>query len=358
MPTIDELRGQGQIGGRTVQINDDGSVACAVYDPAPLPAGSVRVRTVRSAISPGTESTYLGRAATNVHLSRQWNADLRLFEEGSPSVDYPITFGYRAAGIVVESHGASVVAGARIWGNWRHTEFVTLAEEVADRQRVPDGMSWDDAVDVGQMGPICVNAAAFAEGQEAGQPAVVIGAGPIGLMTAQIVRAGSARPVVVVDRRSFRLEIARGLGLDVLHADAGMDVAATLKRRFGADGIPVAWECSGAVSALAEAIRVVARRGLVIAVGFYQGGASDLRLGDEFHHNGVRLVSAQIGNPHGAADRRQLQERALELIADGRLVAGGLPRDVVPVEEAAAAFERLRHPDEVLQVALDYGPAA
>ena len=83
---------------------------------------------------------------------------------------------------------------------------------------MPDELAWDDGVDIGQMGPICVNAAEFGAGEQVGRTAVVFGAGPIGLITAQAVRISGASPVVVVDRLASRLEIAAGLGLDVLEA--------------------------------------------------------------------------------------------------------------------------------------------
>jgi NADPH:quinone reductase-like Zn-dependent oxidoreductase len=354
MPALEELRASGEIGGRTVQIVADGSVECVTYEPAPLDPGAVRVRTNRSAVSPGTEATFLGRDASNVHLAKRWNPDVRLFETGPPSVTYPIPFGYRAAGTVVDSAAPAVPVGSRVWGNWRHTELVALPAEVAAHQLVPDELTWDDAVDIGQMGPICVNASEFGAGQQVGRPAVVFGAGPIGLLTAQVVRASGARPVVVVDRLPSRLSIAAELGLETVAAGDGSDVAGVIKRRFGADGVPVAWECSGAVAALNDAIRTVARKGCVVAVGFYQGGAAGLMLGDEFHHNGVRIACAQIGNPYGNLTRRDLQLRTLELVSAGRLVLGGLPRLTLPVERAADGFAALRRPDEVLQVAFAY----
>jgi NADPH:quinone reductase-like Zn-dependent oxidoreductase len=354
MPTLEELHAAGEIGGRTAQIVVDGSVECATYEPAPLGSNAVRVRTNRSAVSPGTEATYLGRDASNVHLAKRWNSDLRLFEAGPASVTYPIPFGYRAAGTVVESRVAGVPAGCRVWGNWRHTELVALPAEVASQQQLPDELDWDDAVDIGQMGPICINAAAFGAGQQVARPAVVFGAGPIGLITAQAVRVSGAGPVVVVDRLPSRLSIASDLGFDALQASDGSDVAAMIKQRFGADGVPVAWECSGAVAALHEAIRTVARKGSVVAVGFYQGGAAGLLLGDEFHHNGVRIVCAQIGNPYGDLTRRDLQLRTLELVSAGRLVLGGLPRRTLPIERVAEGFAALRRPDEVLQVGFSY----
>ena len=55
------------------RIVESGEVECAVLPVSDLPDGWVRVRTVRSAVSPGTEMTFLGRDATNVYLHRQWD---------------------------------------------------------------------------------------------------------------------------------------------------------------------------------------------------------------------------------------------------------------------------------------------
>lgn len=358
MPSVQELVARGDIGGRTVQIVSSGDVECTTYDPAPLRDGHVRVQTVRSAISPGTEMTFFGRDASNVYLHKRWNEALRLFEPARPSLSYPVTFGYRAAGIVVDAGGTDLPVGTRIYGNWRHTELTAMPAANARAQVLPDGLSWDDGVDIGQMGPICVNAIACAEAEHHGSTAVVFGAGPVGLITAQVAAtAGDAR-VVVVDRVPERLRNADALGFETLLAGDGTDVAATLKRAHGADGIAVAWECSGSTLGLHEAIRVVRRRGLVIAVGFYQGGASGLFLGDEFHHNGVRITCGQIGNIHPSTDMAGLRARTLELCTAGSLRLGALPRATFPVEAVSDAFAALADPAAVLQSALDYGTPA
>jgi D-arabinose 1-dehydrogenase-like Zn-dependent alcohol dehydrogenase len=351
---IDGVVARGEIGGRTLQIVESGEAECAAYPPAPLPEGWVRVRTVRSAISPGTEMTFYGRSATNAYLHRRWNEELRLFEAGSPSMEYPLVFGYRAAGEVVETRSEDVAIGFRVYGSWRHTELTTMPADRAAAQALPDRLSWDDGVDIAQMGPICVNAVAFGEGEQAKGPAVVFGAGPVGLITAQVVRASGAHPVYVVDRLRSRLEIAASLGLEPLEAAAGVDVAATLKRRHGSEGIPVAWEVTGSTRALHEAIRVVRRRGNVVAVGFYQGEGAGLLLGDEFHHNGVRITCGQIGNLHPTQTWDSLRARTLQLALDGKVTLGALPRVTLPIERASEAFAALTRPDEVFQVALSY----
>ena len=357
------LRGpieRGEIGGRTVQLTETGEVECVRYDPAPLADEHVRVRTVRSAISSGTEMTFYGKGATNVYLHKRWNEELRLFQPGTASMDYPLVIGYRAAGEVVESRAAAVPIGTRVYGSWRHTELTSLPGDVALAQRLPDGLTWDDGVDIAQMGPICANAVAYGEGEQTGRPAVVFGAGVVGLLTAQIVRATGADPVHVVDRLPQRLAIAASLGLETVDAGGGDDVAAGLKRRHGADGIPVVWECTGSTRALHEAIRLVRRRGAVVAVGFYQGDATGLVLGDEFHHNGVRIVCGQIGNLHPGQTWPRLRSGTMGMALAGQLALGTLPRLSLPVEEAASGFLALQQPGEVLQVALTYeraGPA-
>jgi NADPH:quinone reductase-like Zn-dependent oxidoreductase len=345
---------RGEVGGRTVQLTEAGEVECVRYAPAPLTDGSVRVRTVRSAISSGTEMTFFGTAATNVYLHKRWNEELRLFESGTASMAYPLVIGYRAVGEITESRAPGLAVGTRVYGSWRHTELTTLPGDVAIGQRLPDGLTWDDGVDIAQMGPICVNAVAYGEGEHAGRPAVVFGAGVVGLLTAQMVRATGADPVHVVDRLPARLEIAASLGLETVDTASTEDVAATLKRRHGADGIPVAWECTGSTRALHQAIRVVQRRGAVVAVGFYQGEASGLVLGDEFHHNGIRIVCGQIGNVHPGQTWGTLRSATISMGLSGQVALGELPRLTLRVEEAARGFAALQQPGDVLQVALTY----
>ena len=349
---MEEMASRGEIGGRTVQIAASG-IECATYPIAPLAEGQVRIRTHLSAISSGTEATFLGPKASNPYLRRRWNATLRVFDEGEPTHTFPFTFGYRAVGTIVESNSPHAPAGLRVWGNWKHTEYTTLPGDLAAAHILPEPLQWADGVDIAQMGPIALNAVDFAEGAHVGKPAVVFGGGPVGIMTAQIVHAQGGEPVYLVDLLPSRLRLAAQLGLEPVNA-GGIDVA-DLKRKHGSEGIPVAWECSGSHVALNNAIRVVRRKGTVVAVGFYQGDAIGLRLGDEFHHNGVKLVSAQIGNPYVDNGREALAERILAMALAGELVLGGLPRTQMPVEEAAAGFAALVHSDEVFQVELNFG---
>jgi hypothetical protein len=80
-------------------------------------------------------------------------------------------------------------------------------------------------------------------------------------------------------------------------------------------------------------------------------------LGDEFHHNGIRIVCGQIGNLHRSMSWPALRQTTIDLARSGRLRLGGLPRLTLPVERVAEAFHALERPAEVLQTVLSYDDA-
>lgn len=80
--------------------------------------------------------------------------------------------------------------------------------------------------------------------------------------------------------------------------------------------------------------------------GDHVGGATELRLGAEFHHNGLAVRCAQIGRvPRGLAhtwDRERLSAETIELLrADGTAIREHLITAVVPFEDAPELFANL-----------------
>ncbi|HWR85523.1 MAG TPA: oxidoreductase, partial [Rhodoglobus sp.] len=127
-------------------------------------------------------------------------------------------------------------------------------------------------------------------------------------------------------------------------------------------GADSAIELSGVDRALHEAVRSVVVEGLVAACGFYQGGAEHLRLGEEFHHNRVRIVASQIsGVPVGLGgrwDQPRLVRTVMQQIASGAVDAGALVTDVVDAERVADVFTALDAGDPaMLQAVLRFAGA-
>jgi threonine dehydrogenase-like Zn-dependent dehydrogenase len=98
-----------------------------------------------------------------------------------------------------------------------------------------------------------------------------------------------------------------------------------------------------------------------VALGFYQGGAQGLVLGEEFHHNRVTLVSAQISGVSPDLQHRWNQDRLIvtfmDLLAQGRLQMQPLLSHIRPAWEAPELYDLIdRQPDSVLQAVLDFRP--
>jgi len=99
-----------------------------------------------------------------------------------------------------------------------------------------------------------------------GETAAVLGAGSLGLLALQVLRSHGAR-VLVVSRTAKRLDLARSLGADGVHAltDGPGDVAA---RRFsGREGVDLVIETAGTPEAVGHALALVRPGGRIVLTG-------------------------------------------------------------------------------------------
>lgn len=329
-------------------------------EPALAP-NEVRVRTLFSGISAGTElSTYRG---TNPHLTRQWDADLRLFVDGPADAPFPVTnAGYEEVGEVVECGGSvrDVALGDRIWGTWGHRSTAVLDAGFASARLLPT--TADPRVGMfSHIGAVALNAVIDAD-IHVGETVAVFGLGVPGQLVAQLARLNGGR-VIVIDGIASRRDLALELGAEVALDPASNAVAERIRELTGGRGADVVIEITGNYRALQEAARSVAYNSRVCVAGFYQGEASGLRLGEEFHHNRVQLVSSQISGQAASVQHRwnryRLNCTIVELASAGRLAVLPLISRELPYRDAAAAFRMLdENPHDVLQLVLDFTDAA
>jgi len=325
---------------------------------APLAPDEVRVATLYSGISAGTELTaYRG---TNPYLSRRWNDQLRLFQsdEGT-SMSYPVEgWGYEEVGRICEV-GAEVEdlgVGTIVYGTWGHRSHQVLAADVARTRILPEGLAPILGI-FSHMGAIALNGVLDA-GIGVGETVAVFGLGVPGQLVAQLAKSSGAI-VFGVDPIAARREKALELGaIDLALDPSDGDVAVTIRGHTANRGADVSIEVSGVPVALHDAIRATAYSSRVVALGFFQGEAVGLRLGEEFHHNRVNVVSSQISGVAPERSNRWNRERlvrtGMELQARGVLNLRPLISHVMPYEQAAEAFRMLdEDPSGALQVVLE-----
>jgi 2-desacetyl-2-hydroxyethyl bacteriochlorophyllide A dehydrogenase len=183
--------------------------------------------------------------------------------------------------------------------------------------------------------PVAVGVHAVAKaGVDAGAPVVVVGAGPIGLVTALVLCAQGFERVVIVSRNAARARAARDLGLRTVGLeDAVVDVRAAL------DGAAPAavFECAGTSSAATLALELVRPLGRVVLVGIALEGLEIPATAIVFKE--AELVGALL------VYRRTEFATAIELLAQRRIPTEGLISDIVPLERAEAMFQALTAPD-------------
>ncbi len=134
-----------------------------------------------------------------------------------------------------------------------------LAHDADFVHPLPDALSFDAGA---LLEPLSVGVwASWKARIRPGDCVLVTGAGPIGLLAAQVARAGGASCVAVSDVEPYRLKLARRFGATETLDPVNFPAAA------GTDGFDVLLECSGDPSAAASGIGAVRVAGRVVLVG-------------------------------------------------------------------------------------------
>lgn len=188
---------------------------------------------------------------------------------------------------------------------------------------------------------VSLHAAARA-GDLSGKRVLIAGAGPIGCFTIAAVKRAGAAEIIVTDLSSTPLSIAARLGATST-INLKEEEAEFAALSAGKGTIDVAFECSGAASALAGLCDAVRPAGTVIAVGM--GGAAPLQLGAT-----VTKELSVIGS------FRFDEEFALaaQLIDRGEVDLSPIITSVMPVRKAIDAFELSTDRQRAMKVQLDF----
>ena len=345
--------------GRVVTFEGPKEVGVREYDDPPLGSREVRLRTLFSGISAGTEMTaYRG---SNPYLSKRWEEERRLFLEDDVSIEYPVEgWGYEEVGEVAEvgPEVSMVAVGDVVYGTWGHRSTQVVDEGWAAERRVPPGV--DPVVGVfSRIGAIALNGVLDAD-VHVGEFVAVFGQGVPGLIAAQLARLNGGT-VVAVDGIDRRLELAGELGADHVVDFRERSPAEEVKALTEDRGADVCIEFSGSYRALHEAIRTAAYNSKVVSAGFYQGEGAGLFLGEEFHHNRARIVCSQISGLSPALDHRwdvrRLERTVMSLAAEGRISLAPLVTHRFGIDDAARAFELLDRrpaPGDVVQAVIEF----
>ena len=181
--------------------------------------------------------------------------------------------------------------------------------------------------------PLAVGLHAIDLGEaQAGDTCVVIGAGPIGVVTALGLRARGIDRVVVVEKNDLRQERMRDLGFEAVGLD---DVHMRVIEALGGELPDVVFECAGNPAAPQLATELVRSKGVIVLLGVLEEPVEISQL--------VLIVKEAQMRAAFAYTRKDFDD-AVQLLAAGIVPADSLITGTAPLERAQEMFDRLESP--------------
>jgi L-iditol 2-dehydrogenase len=115
---------------------------------------------------------------------------------------------------------------------------------------------------------VCVHALRRGGGAQ-GKRVVVLGAGTIGNLTAQVARAEGAAAVMITDVSPYKLEKAAQCGVDYTVNVREEDLGQAITRAFGPGKADLMLECVGVEATLTDAINYARKGTTIVIVGVF-----------------------------------------------------------------------------------------
>jgi 2-desacetyl-2-hydroxyethyl bacteriochlorophyllide A dehydrogenase len=202
----------------------------------------------------------------------------------------------------------------------------TVAAPQAGLFRLPDGVS-DEHGAIAEPLAVGLHAVNLAQAKPS-EPCVVLGGGPIGIMTALGLRSKDFAKVIVVEPTEVRRETLRRIGFAVSDVEGQADNV-----RDALGGPPrVVFDCTGHPAGIGTAVSMVAPAGRVVVVGVPTQPSA-------VHAAEIAVKEVQIRG--SLAYTSSDWEQALDSLADGKIPAADLITTIAPLEDAEMWFSEL-----------------
>ena len=358
----------------------DGGVSLAEVPAPTIAPGRLLIRTEASVISLGTERSMIEHEGKSLFAQARERPhkvravlDRALNEGVSSAVKTVRTrrerqrpIGYSSVGLVVGigEDVAGYTLGQRVISNGPHAEIVSVPANLC--AAVPDGVAPDHAAFT-VLGSIALQGIRLLA-PTLGECVVVTGAGLIGLLTVQLLRAHGCR-VLAIEPSDERRELAEHLGartVDPGQADDVTVAAANFSRGLGVDGVVVtaATDESGPVR---QAAQICRKRGRIVLVGVTgleldraEFFAKELQFQVSCSYGPGRYDPSyeEAGHDYPVGYVRWTEQRnfeaVLDMMADGRLDPTSLISHRFAFERADEAYAVVRAGEPALGILLDY----
>jgi threonine dehydrogenase-like Zn-dependent dehydrogenase len=181
-------------------------------------------------------------------------------------------------------------------------------------------------------------------GLRPGESCVIMGAGPIGLVTMLWARFAGASAIVVSEMADGRREMALTMGADLAVDPRLKNPAAELQKITGAPP-DVVFECIGSGGTLAEAVSYAKRGGRVVVIGVCM---------EEDSWGPIAAMNKELDLRFSLGLEPGEIETAIAMLAAGRVNTAPMITHTVSLNELPAAFAALSRPTLQTKVMLEF----
>ena len=177
----------------------------------------------------------------------------------------------------------------------------------------------------------------------AGQSAAVFGAGPIGAVTMQCLRASGAGQIIAVEVAEARKRKALELGADVVVDPSEEDVVARVRELTGGEGVEHSFDAAGIEITLTTALAATRKGGTVTIISIWEGPVSinpnDIVLSE------LNVLGTICYTPGDFAD-------TIGMIQDGSIVTDGMITERIALDDVVrGGFDELvSHKDRHVKI--------
>ena len=298
-------------------------------------------------------------------------SDIHVFHGLHPYTSYPVVQGHEVSGIVAEvgsqveglapgdkvtftpqvtcgkcypcTHGMyHICESLKVMGfqtGGAAQEYVAIdADKVL---KVPENVTLDQAA---MVEPVSVAVRALSRAGEdlQGKNVLVLGAGTIGNLVAQVARAYGAKAVMITDISDYKLDKAKECGIDFAVNPDKEDLSEAILRDFGPDRADLILECVGVQETVTQAIENARKGTTIVVVGVFSEKLEvDLGLVQDRELSLVGTLMYQ----------KQDYQRAIELVASGKLSLDAMITHRFPFEHYLDAYQTIEEAkDNIMKV--------
>jgi L-iditol 2-dehydrogenase len=287
-------------------------------------------------------------------------SDIHVFHGLHPYTSYPVVQGHEVSGVIAKMGGQveGLSAGDKVTftpqvtcgecypcthGMYHICETLKVmgfqtdgaAQEFfpvdADKVlKIPNHVSLDQAA---MVEPVSVAVHALSRGGDVrGKKVLVLGAGTIGNLVAQVAKASGAEGVMITDISDYKLDKATECGIDFSVNPQKQDLAQAILRDFCPSRADLILECVGVQDTITQAIDNARKGTTIVVVGVF-GKKPEVNLG---------LVQDRELSLVGTLMYQKCDyERAIELVAGGKLCLDDMITHHFPFNEYLSAYETI-----------------